>query len=38
MFMGHLKETGFAEQCTAFLGDHCNMMGELLTSPYIMFI
>jgi hypothetical protein len=23
--MGHLKETGFDEQSTAFLGDNCNM-------------
>jgi hypothetical protein len=25
MFMGHLKETSFAEQCTAFSGDNYNM-------------
>jgi len=25
MFMGHFKETGFAEECTAFAGDNCNM-------------
>jgi hypothetical protein len=25
MFVGHLKETDFAEQCTAYSGDNCNM-------------
>jgi len=37
MFIGHLKETGFAEECTAFSGVKCNMPRNVAHNS-IMFI